>query len=105
MLAPTARGTGTPSTSVRKGMISTPPPNPKSAPTNPATMQTSKMVRTSTGPSTTVGDTLNRLLREYYEEDSQPKESLQLSLNDMTSVPMVGNGSPSNPFSQFSAEW
>jgi hypothetical protein len=58
MLAPTARGTGTPSTSVRKGMINTPPPNPKRAPTNPATIETSKITSMSTGPSNTVRGTL-----------------------------------------------
>src|SRR5437899_11653509 len=104
MLAPTARGTGTPSTSVRKGMISTPPPNPNSAPTNPATMEPRKMIRTSTGPSATVGGTLNLPLREFYEEDSQAQESLKLSLKDMTSVPMVGKGSPSDPFGESRAE-
>ena len=57
MLAPTARGTGTPSTSVRKGMNRTPPPNPNIAPMNPATIETRKMIRTSTGPSITVACT------------------------------------------------
>src|SRR3989449_4755323 len=51
MLAPTARGTGTPSTRVRKGIIRTPPPKPKRAPTNPAMIETRRMTRTSTGPS------------------------------------------------------
>src|SRR5207245_11343954 len=92
MLAPTAKGTGTPSTSVRKGMISTPTPNPKSAPTNPATMETRKMIRTSTGPSITVGGTINLPLREFYKEDCQAKDSLKISLRDMTSVYIVGIG-------------
>jgi len=61
MLDPTARGTGTPSTRVRKGMIRTPPPNPNKAPMNPATIETRKITRTSTGPSTIVLDTFNIL--------------------------------------------
>ncbi len=60
ILAPIASGTGIPSARVRKGIIKIPPPRPKSAPTNPAQIDTRRMSRTSAGPTTTKGSSASR---------------------------------------------
>jgi len=54
ILAPTAKGNGTPSTRVKNGIIKIPPPSPKTAPTSPARIDIRKIDNTSKGVTTSI---------------------------------------------------